>query len=453
MKKHLLCSFVILFFTTALFAEYNSRGIPDSSDIRKDLIETWFEAPLESVREQIPEIRSNKAGQKFKISMEEDDSSYCIYVASGKSMNVNVFSEAGMVKEQQIVYPGNLPGTWVLIKDKKTNKPLRIRYFFTGDSDVYVQFSPYGKTALGDLVIFGQYAAKGVSTGLSFSSFYTASFDDVMILTQKSLPWNYVTTSPSYYHGVQAMLAIIKNNLGRILYTEDAMYDENNELVSIVDGKPFTANGADDKKIYLSSAGCAKWVADGLVKPVSGGLLKRAPLIVQTVEVKDNGVQGIRSRKYSLYFTLDWVRNLSSAVISVYAGRKYLYPDSGVDVTINPFASSISQTGTISNQIGYIKDTGYSTNILKPLLYILSATEPDSIYLGAIRETDKTVTPELKVFNKCAVFFPYFNANGNFECNVFIDGRILSLADFILNYPSDYVYLTRMRSSENFDPN
>lgn len=453
MKKHVISCLLVLFFTSFIFAEYNSLGIPDSSDIRKSLIETWFEAPLDAVRDNIPEIRANKAGQKFKVSLEEDDSNYYIYVSSGKSMNVNVFSQDGMVKEQQIIYPGDLPGTWVLIKDKKTDKPIRIRYYFAKDSDVYVQFTPYGKIALSDMVIFGEYAAKGVSTGIPFDSLYTASFDDVMILTQKSLPWKYVITDPSFYHGVQTMLAVIKDNLPRIILTDDAMYDEDNQLVKITTGKPFVTNDTDDSRLYLSSAGCAKWVCDGLVLPVSGGQLKRSPLIVPTVTVKDNGVQGVRSQNNSLYFSLDWVRNLSSAVISVYSGKKYIYPSSGVDVNINPFAASVSTTGLITNEVGFIKDTGYSIQVLKSLLYILACTEPDAIYLGAIRETDRTVTPELKVFNKCAVFFPYFKNDGGFECRVFIDGRILSLPDFCLNYSSDYVYLTRMRSSENFNPN
>ena len=450
MKKIFLNFCLFLFFSSVIFAEYNSRGIQDSADIRKDIIESWFEASIDELREKIPEIRANGAGQKFKIYFEEADSYYCIYVASGKSMDVNVFSEGALVKEQQIVYPGNLPGTWVLIKDKATDKPLRIRYFFTGDSDVFVQVSPYGKVAAADLVIFGEYAAKGVSTGVPFSQFYSASFDDLMSLTKKSIPWNYVLIDSSYYHGVHFMIQAIKNNLPRVVITDDAMYDENNSLISIASGTPMYEPEENSNKLFLSSAGFAKWIADGLVFPVSGGLLKRSPLIVQTVSVKDTGVQGIRSQSYSLFFSLDWIRNLASAVVSVYSGRKYVYPESGVDVTINPFASSLVPGNGTANTVSFIPDSGYRTTILKSLLYVLAATEPDTFYLGAIRETDKTITPELKTFNRCVIFFPYFKTDNTFDCKVFIEGRMLSLSDFYLNYPEDFVYLTRMRSSENF---
>lgn len=450
MKKHILQFCLILFFSSFIFAEYNSRGVPDSADVRKAVVESWFEASVEELREKIPEIRANVAGQKFRIYMEEEDSYYCIYVASGKPMDVNIFSDGALVKESQMVYPGNLPGTWVLIKDKQTNKPLRIRYFFTGDSDVFVQVTPNGKVALADLVIFGEYAAKGVSTGVPFSQFYTASLDDVMLLTKKSLPWNYVLTDSSYYHGVHFMSKAIQDNLPRIVMKDDAMYDEDGVLVAITSGAPFYKDEENDNKLYLSSAGFAKWIADGLVRPVTGGALKRSPLIVPTIAVKETGVQGVRSQNYSLYFTLDWVRNISSAVVSVYAGRNYIYPSAGVDVTISPFASSLKEGPGTVNTVSFIPDTGYSTSILKSLLYVLAATEPDSFYLGAIRETDKTITPELKTFSKCVVFFPYFKSDNTFDCKVFIDGRMLSLGDFCLNYSSDYVYLTRMRSSENF---
>lgn len=452
MKKKLVCCFFV-FFTINLFSQNFLRNVPDSSQIRKDLIHTWFEAPVDMVRENIPEIRVNKGGDKFKISMEEDNDYSYIFVATGKAMNVNVYSQEGFKKEQEFIYPGNLPGTFILIKDKKTNKPLYIRYFFTTDSDVYIQFSPYGRFAVADMVIFNQYVAKGVSIGLPFTTLYQTSLDKIYSLTSKSLPWNYVQNDAAYYGGVHTMLHVIQNNLSRIVMTDDAMYDENNTLIRITNEKPLELSDPKDNKLYLSSAGLVKWVCDGLINPVSGGLLKRAPLIVPTVNVKDTGLQGIVSQYNSLYFSLDWVRNLASAVISVYTGKKYVYPNSGVDVTINPFSSFVSGKSKTNNQIGYIKDTGYSAQVLNSLLYILGATQPDTIYLGAIRQTDFSKSPEVKFFSDCAVFFPYFDTNGHFVCQVLFNGHIMSLEDFCLVHNADFVYLTQVRSSQNFAPN
>lgn len=449
--KTILETLILLASVFPVFAAYNSWGIPDSSEIRRGLTERWFEASLENVRMNLPEIYDNDAGQKFQVRLEESDSTYMIYVAPCAVINVKVYSSKGVSHEQQETYPGDAPGSWVLVRDKKTDKPIRIRWYFSVDSDIYVQFTPYGKTALADMVIYGNYASKGASTGIPFTSLYEVSFEDILNMTAVSLPWKYVTTDGDKYNSVLQMAGMIQKNLPKIMYVADAMYNEENELVQITNGKPFNSNEVDSTKLYLSSAGFLKWIADGLVEPIAGTKLKRAPLLVETVSVKDNGYQGVLSQKYNLFFGLDWIRNLASAVLSVTTGKVYMYNESGADVTINPFAATISGAGTL-NTVTFIEDTGYNISVLKSLLYVLAATEPGNVYFGAIRETDKTITPEIKVFNENVAFFPYFSSNGSFGCFVFMNGRQISLDDLCMLYSDSYVYLTRIRASDNFFP-
>ena len=454
MKKFCLIIAGLVLFSP-LFARYNRLGIPDSSEIRDCLEEQWFTAPLSEVRQNQPEIRANDNGEKFQIRLEENESTFNVFVAPHAVIKVNVYSDKGMFTEEQDLYPGDAAGSWVLIRDKRTGKPMRIRYYFLKDSDVYVQFSPQGKIALADLVIYGNYAARGVPTGMPFSKFYTASFEDVMNITETKLPWSYVLADPQIYHSMKQMAAVIRERLPFISVVNDAMYDENGDLVHISTGKKFEnidESDKSEKKLLLSSAGFVKWIADGLVEPLSGGLLKRDPLIQETVFVKDNGRQGVLSQKYDLFFSLNWVRNLASAVISVYAGKIYLSNQSGVDVTINPFASSITDKG-VANTVTFVENSGYTVRVLHSLLYVLAATEPGTFFLGAIRGTDRTVTPEVMAFNECVVFFPYFQDDGAFACNVFMNGKEMSLEDFCYFYADDFVYLTRVKSSENFFPN
>ena len=454
MKKLFLIIAGLVIFSP-LFARYNRLGIPDSSEIRDGLEEQWFTAPLSEVRHNQPEIRANDNGEKFQIRMEESESTFNVFVAPHAVIKVNVYSDKGMYTEEQDMYSGDAAGSWVLIRDKHTGKPLRIRYYFLQDSEVFIQFTPQGKIALADLVIFGNYAARGVPTGMPFTKFYNASFEDVMNITETKLPWNYVLSDPQIYHSMKQMAAVIREKLPSVTMVEDAMYDENGELVHISTGKKFENLDKienSEKKLFLSSAGFVKWIADGLVEPLSGGLLKREPLIKETVTVKDNGRQGVLSQKYDLFFSLNWIRNLASAVISVYAGKVYLSNQSGVDVTINPFASSITEKG-VANTVTFVENTGYTVSVLRSLLYVLAATEPGTFFFGAIRGTDRTVTPEVMAFNECVAFFPYFQDDGGFWCNVFINGREMSLEDFCYFYADDFVYLTRVKSSESFFPN
>lgn len=452
--KKLLCLLTTLFALLPLFAAYNRLGIPDSSEIRKGLEEQWFTAPLSEVRTNMPEIRANKNGHKFQIRLEENDSTFNVFVSPRAIIKVNIYSDKGMYTEEQELYPGDVEGSWVLIRDKRTGKPLRIRYYFVKNSEVFIQFTPQGKTALADLVIFGYYAARGVPTGMPFEKFYTASFEDVMTITETKLPWNYVLVDPEQYNGIKQMIGVIREKLPAMSLVPDAMYDENADLVHISNGKKFEKaemSGVPEGNLLLSSAGFVKWIADGLVEPMSGGYLKREPLIKETVEVKENGRQGVLSQKYDLFFSLNWVRNLASAVVSVYSGKTYLFNQSGVDVTINPFASSITDKG-VANTVTFVENSGHTVAVLNSLLYVLAATEPGTLYIGAIRGTDRTVSPEIMAFNECVAFFPYFTEDGIFACNVFMNGREMSLENFCYYYADDFVYLTRVKSSERFFP-
>ncbi len=481
MKKNLVLFTTLVFLAIPLSASYNKLGIPDSSEIRSGLEEKWFTPTLSQLRQNAPEIKNNDNGDKFQIRLEENESTFNVFVAPHAEINVTVYSDTGYQVEKQDFYPGDACGSWVLIRDKKTGKPLRIRYYFLKNSEVFVQFTPSGKIALADLVMFGNYAARGVPTGMPFEKFYSASFDDVMKITETKLPWAYVLPDTELYHSIKQMIAVIREKLPYIQNLPDAMYNENNELVHISNGKKFEdnsealkkSNGLEkksaqnpnnsenpenletsyksEKKLSLSSAGFVKWIADGLVEPMAGGMLKREPLIKETVQVKENGRQGVLSQRYNLFFSLDWIRNLASALISVYSGKTYLFNQSGVDVTINPFASSITEKG-VSNVVTFIENSGYTVSVLPSLLYVLAATEPGTFYFGAIRGTDRSVSPEIKAFNECLAFFPYFQDDGGFACSVFMNGRELTLEDFCRLYSDDFVYLTRAKSSEQFYP-
>ena len=449
MRKYLLV-LGILFFISPLFAAYNRLGIPDSSEIRESMEETWLQAPLSVLRRYTPELRYGDSGGKFQIQFEEDETTFTISVAPEARINIAVQSDTDSYLEEHTIYPKDACGSWVMIKNKKTEKPMVIRYYFLKDSDVYIQFTPKGKVAFVDLVIFGNYAARGVPTGVPFDKFYTASFEDVIKFTENKIPWDYVLCDTDMYHSIKQMCAVIREHIPDIKSIPDAMYDENNKLVHISTGKEFEIM-EDDGRLSLSSAGFVKWIGDGLIEPLTGGMLKRDPLLNSTVTVKDNGHQGVLSEQFNLYFSLDWIRNLASAIISVYTGVTHFSNMSGVDVTINPFASTYTENG-IENIVTFLENTGYSVTVLKSLLYVLASTEPGTFYLGAIRETDKTVSPEIKVFNECVAFFPYFEDDGGFACGVFMNGREISLKDFCFYHKDDFVYLTKVKASDNFFP-
>ena len=88
LNRRIFTGLILLLLTVPVFADYNTWGIPDSSEIRKGLKERWFEASLEDVRMNLPEIYDNAAGQKFQVRLEESDTTYMIFVAPCATINV-----------------------------------------------------------------------------------------------------------------------------------------------------------------------------------------------------------------------------------------------------------------------------------------------------------------------------------------------------------------------------
>ncbi|MFA6938401.1 MAG: hypothetical protein WCQ67_09240, partial [Treponema sp.] len=363
------------------------------------------------------------------------------------------------------VYPSGAPGSWVLYRNKDTGKPTKICMFFNQDAEVYIQFQPSENKTFADMIVFNSYAARSVPVGISFESLYTMSFADVYKITAQCLPWQKVAVVPKQYHAPLQMAAVIRENLSRIDYADDACYNERGKLYSISTGKPFKIIAEDDGTSYddlvqkkeiednrltLSTAGFLKWIIDGLVEPRLGTKLSIGDLLQPTVEYYTAGKNGVLSQKWNLSFTLDWSRNLAAKALSARSSKNYNFTDGGVDVTVEPFSSEIVN-GKLVNTTGYIKDSGYSVAKLKSILYVLAVTEPSYCYLGAIRQSSKLVHDEM-VFNECAIFFPYFDDTGRFGCTVFENGRELTLEKFCGTYSDSFVHLERVKCDDSFFP-
>lgn len=441
-----------------LAAEYNGMAVPDSSGIRSAVAESWFYSDINELRSKRTELRSNSIGQNFQVRMEESGVYNSVIVAPETFLSVDVYTENGATRKTVSEYPADACGSWVLMRDSRTGKPVHVRFYFAADSDVYVQFAPSldGKKSTADFVIDGCFASRGVPVGVKFDYFYTASFSDVLRLTEKSLPWRFADIHPDQFSGAFQMIGVVRKNLPRIKYQWDACYDENNKPVKISDGKERFVSDSDkaENKLTLSEAGFVKWLVDGLVEPQAGSSTYLNPLLRATTSFSPIGYAGIKNQKENLSFTLDWTRNLAAARLSIQTRKNYLYEDSGVDVKIEPFSSEVTSKG-ITSVAGYIKNTGYEIRSLKPVLYVLAATEPTYFYLAAVRRRIAPADgkPEYYVFDQCAAVFPYFDKNKQFGCVVFENGTEMTLSQFTKKYPDCYVHLVRVLSSDRFFPN
>lgn len=470
-SKRIFLFFCAAFFFAVplLFAEYNSFGIPDSSEIRKKLGREWFEGPLSELRTFGTEIYKNSVGIQFQVRIEEQEDNFILIVAPRSEVQVNLYDSDGMHTRTEYTYNSGSPGSWILVREKKSGAPILARYYFAKDSEVYVQFRPNKKkSCFADMLIFNSYAVRAVPLGIPFEKFYTASFAEIQNFTKRTLPWDYVVaakilsknapqdfmTYDGIYDESLVMIQAIRENLDDIVYLNDAIYDEAGNPVSLETGKERIIPNEYKDKLTLCSQGFVKWIVDGIVEPLAGSYLRREPLLVETVDLQTTGYQGIKAASYNINSALDWTRNLAAAAASVVAKKNILYKDSGVDVTMEPFAARITEKGVL-NTAGYIKNSGYKIAYLKQLLYVLAATNPDYFYLAAIRQTDAGGKIDTRIFNDCAAIFPYFDKNGAFRTVVFYDGKEYTLEQFcdacLANSAGDvFVHLVRVRTTAKY---
>ena len=387
-KKGILVFLVCAVCASPFFADWNAYKIPDSAEARRQISREWFEGSLDFLRGVNSEIRSNQIGTQFQIRLEEQQDVFLVIVAPKSQMKIDVYSSDGMKTSTEDSYNMDSPGSWVLVRSKAGGEPLSVRYYFAKDPGVFIQFRPNkgASSSLADLIVFDNYAARGVPVGVSFDRFYTASFAEIQALTKNNIPWRYVEPRAGYGDEILVMIQTIRQKLKDISYADDAAYDEAGRPVSIQTGRERFVPENMKNKISVSSVGFIKWICDGLVEPLSGSYLKLRPLVQKTVDVNPTGSQGVLENDYNANFSLDWTRNLAAAVLSVNSKKTILYKDSGVDVSIEPFAARWTDRG-VQSEAGYIKNSGYKIQYLKPLLYVLATINPQYFYLAAIRQT------------------------------------------------------------------
>lgn len=460
MKKKNFAGALVFFAVFFAFGEFNRFGIPDSTEIRRARTEDWFYAGLEVLREKKSEVVKNPLGQEFQIRMEESGSVFAVIVAPKVPLETEIYTENGVETTVIDTFPADACGSWVFIKNSSDGKPLKLRIYFSMDSEEYVQFTPSGSKTLADFVISGLYAVRSVPVGIPFERLYRSSFEQIFTITENLLPWAYTDRQQGQFDSKLRMISAIRKNLERVVYSPDSCYDEDGKPVFISTGESRTVDfdeiektrGKIEKPVTVDEAGFLKWIVDGLVEPVTGSLLYRKPLLVPTVEVNELGSKGVLAQNYDVMFCLDWCRNLAAAALSVKSKRNYLWKDSGVDVQIEPFASEVTESG-FTQTAGYLKNSGYQIEKLKPVLYVLASTEPAYCYLAAIKRPVKETglsASEVFVFDRCAVLFPLYDDEGRFNCVVFENGQELKFDQFLEKYRGCFVHLSRLLTENDF---
>jgi hypothetical protein len=407
------------------------RKIEDDSSLRFSLKDSWFtEMPARTLAKK-PQIHTLPGGSRVQVRAEAGKNEFMVILA----------------REWNGFYPYWSQGSWVITRRKSDGAAVRISAFLKSDPNIYVQFRPYSDNkSLMDVVIYNAYALHSLPIALPFPRLLEVPLGETLKLAGDVFPARYFETDPAMYRELLDFMALLRERLPELSFRDDGAIDETGRYVFINTLKEQDGQGG------LNCSGFAKWVVDGILRPVTGKRLEVNPL-----KEPSGGRHSSLSKTYDKlrdpFFGLDWTRNLASAALRVLRSPELAKLEE-IEVRNQPFASVITRTAgesSVRSYPGFLLNAGFGFEGLQPLLYTLAVDEPGRIYLASIN-TELDPAPRMRQHFHVAVLVPYFNEYGNFTAAVFESAGETSFNNFKNRYPGHYINLVRIPVEPAFDP-
>ncbi|MDR1248446.1 MAG: hypothetical protein LBK63_03995 [Treponema sp.] len=415
--------------------------IPDDSSLRISLKDGWFTEVPQAVLNKGRLLQTLPGGGRVEVRSETAGDEFMIILA----------------RELAGAFPGWAQGSWTLTRRRDDGSPVRIRIFPQTDFNNYVQFRPFLKDkCVMDVVIYNSYVVNSLPLPVPLERLYVLPLGEILGMARDKFPRRYFEPQVEAYQDIRDFIAEVRGRIGELTFEDDGAIDENGRYVFINNLALQTGEPG------LNCSGFAKWMVDGILRPLTGERLAVGPLKVPFGE-RGSGFTAPWEELRDPFFGLDWTRNLASA-----ANKALRAPVFGelaeIEVRDAPFSAVIRRDGqgaTTRPFPGYLPEAGFSIEGIHPLLYTLAVDEPGRIYLASVNsEMGAPVTegnprglPRMRQHFHVAVLIPYFNSYGNFRVALFESAEETQFNAFKVRYPGDYyVNLVRIPVETSFDP-
>ncbi|MDC7239010.1 MAG: hypothetical protein PQJ50_01490, partial [Spirochaetales bacterium] len=283
--------------------------------------------------------------------------------------------------------------------------------------------------------LYGLTLYRGIVLPVPLEELAVSSFARIMHLTGGTIGWDRIFTDASWpeWQRVASLQSDLRRDLPFLFETDDGGMNGEGVFALIATGEPSGEEGG------LNCSGFAKWVADGmLLARGAEGLLELEPLKEPTDAASrpGNAWSSVRQDR-DPYFGLDWCRNLAVALrLSEPGGR--VERDTDQDVRTVPFFT-------------YKENVGYELESVKSLMYLQAVKEPGYFYLGAVNSPFGR-NPVLWQYHHVALFFPWFDSNGDFHLDVLETGTSSSVENLNARYPKGFVHLSKVKAGSYIPP-
>ncbi|MDR2803027.1 MAG: hypothetical protein LBB22_01900 [Treponema sp.] len=405
--------------------------IPDDVSIRRKVFDSWFiETPSNVLaKNRLLEMLPN--GEEIELRSERMRDEFAIVLA----------------REYRGAFPGWAQGSWVITRNIRDGNLSRIRIFPRSDPYIYIQFQGMdsGRSSM-DVVAYDAYLAQSISVPMNLERLLTAPLHDVLQAADNRDLFRYFEPKSEDYSSIRTLIARVRRFLPGLSYNDDGAISEAGDYVFINSLMPQTENQG------LNCSGFAKWLIDGIMRPITGKRLS-IPMLKQPYGERGSSFTEPYEPSRDPFFGLDWIRNLASTVNSslkspAFSGLK------DIEVEQCPFSNIIARDGGTSRTApytGFLPDAGFSVKGLPALLYTLAINEPGTIYLGAVNN-ELPPKPRMRQYFHIAAFLPYFDERGAFHVVVFESAAETNFNRFVTRYPGHYVNLVRIPVETTFNP-
>jgi hypothetical protein len=409
-----------------------TREIQDDSSLRISLRDTWFAEAPGRVLAREPVLHTLPGGNLVKVWAEDGPDELTVVLA----------------REMNGTFPGWAQGSWALTRRRDTGAPDRLQVFLRSDPAVYVQFRPLAPDkSLMDVVLYDAYVVRSKSLGFPFDRLLTAPLKDVLDIAGTGFPRRYFDPDPEMYRDIRAFISRVRQRLPELRYRDDGALDERGRYVFIETLREQDGPGG------LNCSGFAKWIVDGILRPLTGERLAIPPLKAPFGD-RGSSLTDTYERVRDPFFGLDWTRNLAAAagvVLRTSAGFGALEE---IEVRKGSFTSLIlrSPQGTsLRSYPGFLPNAGFGSEGIQPLLYTLAVDEPGHIYLASI-SAEQGPAPRMRRHFHVAVLIPYFSETGIFRIALFESAEETAFTNFKSRYPGSQINLVRIPVEGAFDP-
>ena len=353
-------------------------------------------------------------------------------------------------------FPGWAQGSWILTRRRDTGAATRIRVFLRSDPYMYVQFRPLNDDKCQmDVVLYDAYIVRSLPLPVTLDRLFTMPLSQALNLAGNKFPRRYFEPDPVDYRDQRLFIARVRERLPQLEFADDGAIDQTGLYVYINGGQ------AQRGQPGLNCSGFAKWLIDGILRPVTGERLAIPPL-KEPFGDRGSSFTDVWEEKGDPFFGLDWIRNLAAQ-----AGTTLRSPDFSsldeIEVRSESFSQVIIRNGqgsSVQSYPGFLDNAGYGVEGLMPLLYTLAIDEPGRFFLAAVNnERGPPVTasnprglPRMREYFHVAALVPYFTEHGVFQVAVFESAAETSINAFRSRYPGHYVSLVRVPVETTFDP-